>query len=172
MDWSPILSYVVEAARHPTPYLVSLVVGIIINLYGQVLVPWLRKTHPLLALRREYDERRALLAVSVFIGFAFPFIVSLFSGAYAHYEQRHVAARATFPDEKPDPVFRVDLDGRVVRMSARTRQLFGPHEVTASSVLGPALWKEILTAHRAGRTIGTDRVIHYAPTNSWFLVAH
>ena len=172
MDWPLIFVYFVEKAADPALCLLAVVVGIVINLYGQILVPWLRGLSPLAALRSESRERPLLLATSVFIAFLFPFTVGLISGVATRYVQRHVEAHATFPDAKPDPVFRVDLEGRVVRMGARTRMIFENRTVTAPRVLGDQVWREVLKAHAAGTSIGLDTAIHYEPIDSWFLVAH
>ena len=108
----------------------------------------------------------------MFIAFLFPFTVGLISGVATRYVQRHVEVHATFPDAKPDPVFRVDQEGRVVRMGARTRTIFEDRTVTAPRVLGDQVWREVLKAHAAGTNVGLDTVVHYEPIDSWFLVAH
>ena len=172
MNWSLIFDYVTEKAADPSLFLLALVVGTVINLYGQILVPWLRGVSPVEALRLERRERPLLLGLSVFIAFFFPFTVGLVSGVGTRYVQRHVEARATFPDAKPDPVFRVDLDGNVRRMGARTRLLFGNRTVTAPQILGDQVWQEVLRAHEAGTSIELDRVIYCGLIDSWFLVAH
>ena len=136
MNWPLIFTYISEKLADPGLYLLALVVGTVINFYGQILVPRLRNRSPIAALRSEYNQRPLLLALSVFIAYFFPFTVGLTSGVTTRYVQRHVESRAAFPDTKPDPVFRVDLAGDVVRMGTRTRAIFGDRTVTAPSILG------------------------------------
>ena len=75
MDWSLILVYALEKAADPGLFLLALIVGTVINLYGQILVPRLRGLSPVAALRAECKARPFLLAVSVSIAFFFPFTV-------------------------------------------------------------------------------------------------
>jgi hypothetical protein len=172
MDWPLILVYVTEKATDPALFLLALVVGTLINLYGQILVPLLRGHSPVAALRAECKVRPLLAAVSVSIAFLFPFTVGLVSGVATRYVQRHVEAHAIFPDAKPDPVFRVDLDGIVVDMGARTKGIFENHTVTAQHVLGDQVWQEILRCHAAKTSIEIDTVIYCDLVDSWYLVAH
>ena len=172
MNWSLILFYVIEKVADPSLFLLALVVGTVINLYGQILVPWLRGLSPVAALCLEHKERPLLLYLSIFIAFFFPFTVGMVSGVATRYMQRHVEAHATFPDAKPDPVFRVDLDGNVKRMGARTRSLFANRTVTAPQILGDQVWQEVLKEHEAGTSIELDRIIYCDLIDSWFLVAH
>jgi len=64
----------------------ALVVGTLINLYGQVLVPWLRGADVLGALGRSFEEAPVVALLSVALGFAFPWLVSAYAGARVRVE--------------------------------------------------------------------------------------
>jgi hypothetical protein len=88
-------------------YVVAAVVGTLINVYGQLLVPWFRgASDPLLAFMAEFHSRPGLTTFSIFIAYAFPFCVGIYSAVVARYRLRRIESVADFPDRKPDPVFR------------------------------------------------------------------
>jgi hypothetical protein len=172
LNWALAVDYIGEKISDPGLYILTLGAGVFINLYGQIVVPWLRGVSPLEALRSEARKRPFVLILSFLLAFLFPFSVGLASGVATRYMQRHIEAHANFPDAKPDPVFCVDLAGKVKRMGARTRAIFGVDSITAPEVLGTNLWQDLLRANASGATIGLDQVIYFQPLDAWFLVAH
>ena len=73
MDFRLIRRLVVEKLKDRSTYIVALVVGTLINLYGQVLVPWLRGLgNPFDLLAVEFSDRLGLAIVSIFLAYAFP----------------------------------------------------------------------------------------------------
>jgi len=64
----------------------ALVVGALINVYGQVLVPWLRGADAVQAFSRSAQEAPVVTVLSVALGFAFPWLVSAHAGARVRVE--------------------------------------------------------------------------------------
>ena len=119
MNWPLIFTYVSEKLADPGLYLLALVVGTVINLYGQILVPRLRNRSPIAALRSEYNQRRLLLALSVFIAYFFPFSRPYFGSNHALCAAPCRIARR-LPRHQTRP--------RVPRRSGRRRSAHGhPH---------------------------------------------
>jgi hypothetical protein len=169
MVWSVFFGYMWERLHEAGLYWLVLVVGLMINLYGQVLVPRLRKLHPFAAIREEATLRPKLFALSVTVGFLFPLFVSVISSATTSYASRHVYERANFPDEKPDPVFRVDLNGAFVDMGRSTRELLDRYPANdVEDILGSATWAAVSEAHRHGRPLANDTAILHG--GQWYLV--
>jgi hypothetical protein len=170
MEWSVFFGFVWERFHDPGLYWLVLIVGLMINFYGQVLVPWLRKLHPLSAIREEATRRPRLFALSVTVGFLFPLFVSVTSSATTSYANRHVYERANFPDEKPDPVFRVDLEGNFVDMGRSTRELLERHPAkNVDDILGAVVWAAVSEAHHSGRQLANDTAIQHG--GEWYLVS-
>jgi len=72
--------------RDPGTYFLSIVVGTVINLYGQILVPWLRgSTTPFADLALEASARPWLMATSIGLGYVFPLVVSVYSSVVTQY---------------------------------------------------------------------------------------
>lgn len=151
-------------------YIVAAIVGTLINAYGQLLVPWFRGvSDPLLAFASEFQTRPGLTAFSVFIAYAFPFCVGIYSAVAARYHLRRIESVADFPDRKPDPVFRATRSGRLVEVGAKTRELFERHRVEkAQQILGDEVWQKIVGS--AGLDAGTR--IYYAAEDVEYFVAH
>lgn len=99
-------------------YVVAAIVGTLINAYGQLLVPWFRgASDPLLAFMVEFEARPGVTTFSIFIAYAFPFCVGIYSAVAARYRLRRIESVAEFPDRKPDPVFRATKSGRLVEVA-------------------------------------------------------
>ena len=114
MDSSLILQLVATKLRDRSTYVLALVVGAIINLYGQYLLPWFRGSFdPSTDFLIEYEIRPEITVFSVFLGFAFPFFVGLYSAVATRYKNRRIEAISRLPEFSPDPMFRADRSGHV-----------------------------------------------------------
>ena len=174
MDSRVIRRLVAEKLRDRTTYIVALIVGTLINLYGQFLVPWLRGLgNPIDLLAVEFSERPALAVLSIFLAYAFPICVGVYSSVATRYKIRRFESVADFPDRKPDPVFRVARDGKIVELGATTRELFETYQVaTAQQILGEKIWAEIIVKDGPGnsgtvffKAEGASYIVSHAPTD-------
>ncbi len=142
---SSLGTYLGEKLRQRDTYYTALVVGLLINVYSQLLVPLLRgHEDPLAKFSEEFETHPILVSVSIGLGFCFPFLVGIYAAVTTRYARRKVDLRVWFPDYKPDPVFRVDTEGNIVDMGATTEVLFRRTSVKkALDVLGNDLWQRI-----------------------------
>ncbi len=168
--WGSLGAHVKHKLRQRNTYVVALVVGTLINLYGQILVPWLRGSGaPGEAFLRELESNAALTWFSVFLGFAFPILVGVYSSVAARWRLRRELLISDFPDRKPDPVFRVDETGSVVLAGARTHALFAEHGVThARQVLGEETWQAVSEGTAITEPVrfgSTDYLVRYASSD-------
>lgn len=159
-----------EKLRDRTTYGLAAVVGTLINAYGQLLVPWFRGSDdPVAAFMVEFEVRPGLTIFSVFLAYAFPFSVGIYSAVWARYRNRRVESVADFPDRKPDPVFRATESGRLVEVGATTRELFAKYQVDrAQKILGDEVWNRIV---RSGDLEPGTRV-YFAAERAEYIVAH
>lgn len=136
-----------EKLQERHTYVVALVVGTLINVYGQLLVPWLRgASHPFEVLHQELQARPGLTWFSIFLGFAFPLCVGVYSSVRTRYKNRRVESIADFPERKPDPVFRAARSGQVVEAGATTIEYLRKYNISsAQSLLGEELWNRIVS---------------------------
>jgi hypothetical protein len=127
-------------------YVLALFVGSLINLYGQLLVPWLRGVaSPFSAFTSEFMEHTTLTLFSISLGYVFPFCVGIYSAVVTRYRNRRMESIADFPDRKPDPVFRVNQSGELIEAGAVTRELFERNGLeNAEQILGNDIWQRIL----------------------------
>jgi len=170
MEWSVLFAFMRQRVQEPDLWGLVVGVGLLIFLYGQIIVPWLRKVDPLATLREEIRARPKLVLLSVFVAFLFPFVVSVLSSVVTSYATREVYDRANFPDEKPDPVFRVDTDGAFVDMGRSTRELLDAHPADdAAAILGDAAWADVVAAHESGEPHSEDIFVSYG--GDWYLVS-
>ena len=96
-----------NADQQPSAYILVFIVGTVINIYGQFLVPAFRgNSHPLVTITREFETNSTVFLTSVVIAYLFPLFVGMYSSVRAQYKLRHSISKAEFPDSKPDPVFR------------------------------------------------------------------
>ncbi len=173
MDYRLIRRLTAEKLRDRTTYVMAGVVGTLINVYGQLLVPWLRGAEsPILVWSHEFEVRPTITAFSIFLAFAFPVFVGTYSSVATRYKTRRFESVADFPDRKPDPVFRAARSGRIVEVGAATRELFEQYQVDAAQkILGESVWAEIVSQRAPGNggTVyfeaeGANYVVSYAPT--------
>jgi hypothetical protein len=173
MDMRLIRRLVVEKLRDRSTYVIALVVGTLINLYGQLFVQWMRgSADPLGTFVVELQARPLLTSVSIFIAYAFPFCVGIYSAVASRYRHRRIESIADFPERKPDPVFRATPAGRLVEVGATTRAMFERYGIdTAQKILGEELWARIVSseANGSGARVffaeeGAEYVVSYART--------
>ena len=87
MDIRLILRLIGEKLVDRTTWALAFVVGTLINLYGQLLVPWFRGSFdPVTDFIVEYEIRPELTVFSVFLGYAFPVFVGIYSGVASRYK--------------------------------------------------------------------------------------
>ena len=153
-----------------TTYWLAAFVGTLINLYGQLLVPWVRGYgDPFFMFYLEFYKQPFLTVFSVFVGYAFPFCVGIYSSVATRYKNRRIESIADFPERKPDPVFRATQSGQLVEVGAATQNFFDKHQIDcAQAILGQETWTEIVLGKR--NDIGTT--IYFAAEDVNFLVAH
>jgi len=151
-------------------YILALVVGSLINLYGQLLVPWLRGAgDPFAVFASELETRPWLTLLSIFLGFAFPLCVGTYSSVATRYKNRRIESIADFPDRKPDPVFRARESGALVEVGAATRELFDRYGVdSAQGILGEDVWRRIV----GGETPGSGHRIFFEREKAEYAVSH
>lgn len=88
-------------------------------------------------------------ALSVFLGYAFPFCVGIYSSVTTRYKNRRIESIADFPERKPDPVFRVARNGDLVEAGRLTQEMFEKHQITnAKQILGNEVWECIQNERR------------------------
>lgn len=169
MNWL-LLRLVGDKLKDRTTYVLALVVGTLINIYGQLLVPWFRgHADPFAAFLTEFEVRPVLTAFSVFLAYAFPFCVGIYSAVAARYKNRRIESIADFPERKPDPVFRVNRQGQIVEVGAQTQELFARYQVdSAQRILGPETWREIVSGDAGTK----PRSVYFEAEGAEYLVAH
>ena len=153
-----------------TTYVLALIVGTLINAYGQLLVPWFRTDmNPFTLFSIEVMERPMLTAFSIFLAFAFPFCVGIYSAVAARYKNRRIESIADFPEKKPDPVFRVNRQGKIVEVGRETQKFFERFEIdSAQAILGEDTWEYILENESATKRV----VVNFDAEGEKYLVAH
>ena len=146
--------------------------GMLINMYGQVLVPTLRGTEDVLsAFMLDCVQSPMTAFLSIGTGFLFPWMVSAYAGARARVEVSATASLARFPDLKPDPVFRTDLDGIVIEAGAQTRVMFDTHRIErAQDVLGADLWARIVESVQRDGSLSVPETAYFAAASQWYVV--
>lgn len=170
MDIGLIFRLISEKLQDKTTYVLALFVGTLINLYGQLLVPWFRDGgNTMLVFAEEFVDRPALSLFSVFLAYAFPFCVGIYSAVAVRYKNRRIESIADFPERKPDPVFRANQDGSLVEVGASTRQLFETYNIdSAQKILGEEGWN-MIKADESGQHHLT---ISFEPEGAQYLVRH
>lgn len=158
MDIRLIGRLIVEKLHDRTTYVLAAIVGLLINGYGQLLVPWFRSgADPFAIFMNQLEIGPALTLFSVFLAFAFPFCVGVYSAVAARYKNRRVESIADFPEQKPDPVFRAKKTGELVEVGANTQKFFEKFGIdSAQRILGDEAWEKIITGERTD-----DRMIVY-----------
>ncbi len=168
MDYSLIGRLISDKLRDRSTYILAFIIGTLINLYGQLLVPWFRNGDaPLKVLIDELYNNTGLSLFSIFLAYAFPFCVGIYSVVVARYKNRRVESIAEFPDQKPDPVFRATMEGQLVEVGAETQILFDKHDITAAQhIIGDELWVKI----SSGNAIFDGIRLHFEPEGVDYLV--
>ena len=130
MDSRLIFRLIGERLRDRTTWVLALVVGTLINLFGQLLVPWFRGSFdPITDFVIEYEIRPGLTLFSVFLAYAFPVFVGTYSAVAVRYKGRRMEAIATLHDRCPDPVFRAESSGRIAEAGSDTRHFLDKYGV-------------------------------------------
>ena len=170
MDFRLLGRLIVEKLKDRTTYVLAAFVGLLINGYGQLLVPWFRSgANPFATFSAELDARPGLTLFSIFLAFAFPFCVGIYSAVAARYKNRRVESIADFPERKPDPVFRARKDGQLVEVGANTQKFFAMFQIDcAQRLLGDDVWAKIISDEDTAETI----VVFFEAEGEKYLVAH
>ena len=170
-----ITRYVIDKLRDRTTYILAAIVGTLINAYGQLLVPWFRTgANPLEQFIIEFVQRPKLTLFSVFLAFAFPFCVGIYSAVAARYKNRRLESIADFPERKPDPVFRAKKDGQLVEVGESTRKFFEKFNIeSAQQIVGEEVWQHIISNDKSDERItvvfeaeGEKYLVAHAPTRN------
>jgi hypothetical protein len=151
-------------------YWIAVIVGTLINGYGQLLVPWFRGVaDPFAALALEFRAHPFLTTFSIALAYAFPLVVGVVSSVITRYRNRRIESVADFPDRKPDPVFRAARDGRLVEVGATTLALFTKHQIdNAQAILGASVWSEIA----GSKSPGGGQLVFFAPEKKEYIVSY
>ena len=155
MDFRLIGRLIGDKLSDRTTYGLAAVVGALINVYGQLLVPWFRSNaNPFSTFANELQHNPSLTLFSIFLAFAFPFCVGIYSAVASRYKNRRIESIADFPERKPDPVFRATKSGQLVEVGANTQKFFDRYEIDcAQKILGEVVWAEIISSEPADRRI-------------------
>ena len=170
MDFRLILRLIGEKLVDRTTWALAFVVGTLINLYGQLLVPWFRGSFdPVTDFMIEYEIRPELTLISVSLAYAFPVFVGVYSAVTSRYANRRMESISRFSDRCPDPVFRAARNGQIAEAGADTRQFLDKYEIDyAQKILGEELW-----ARMASNQPMADRpTIYFEPHQAAYVVAH
>jgi hypothetical protein len=165
-----ISTFVGARFRDPSTYILALIVGSIINLYGQILLPWFRGSfNPPSDLLIEFEIRPAITILSVFLGFLFPFCVGLYSAVTMRYKNRRSEAIARLPNNCPDPMFSTDHDSLIVDAGASTRDFLERYGIdNAKQILGDSLWDQIAS----GEPMEDRPIVFFEPDQSNYAVSY
>jgi len=170
MDYKLIRKLVFAKLCEKNTYILALVVGTLINIYGQILVPWFRGAeNPTSILIGHFGSHPGLTTFSIFLAFAFPLCVGVYSAVTARYKNRRTESVADFPDSKPDPVFRVSREGKFVEVGATTQAFFEQYSInSAQNFLGKDIWEKI----KSGTTLGDPEKFHFEPEDANYIVRY
>ena len=170
MQGQLIARLIADKIRDPTTYYVALIVGTLINGYGQLLVPWFRSdADPFALFAAEWQARPGLTLFSIFLAYAFPFCVGIYSAVAARYKNRRLESIADFPERKPDPVFLATRSGQLVELGASNKRLFEKYNVDcAQQILGDETWARIA----ANDDAVTPTKIYFEAEDAEYLVTY
>jgi hypothetical protein len=162
-------SYLLAKAAEPHTYVVALIVGTLINVYGQLLVPMFRgEGDPFAVFFAEIDRNPGTFFLSVIVAYCFPFCVTLYAAVHTRYRYRHWESRALFPDLKPDPVFRADRSGEIIEAGEATRTLFDKIGIaSAQEAIGKSLFDEVLRCSDAQEDLPKGRSVKIDKQDYW-----
>ena len=161
--------YVQEKLGSRNTYIVALIVGTFINVYGHFLVPALRgEEAPLECFFKEFCLAPVLTLSSIALAYGLPLGVGVYSSVATRFQTRPLEQRSWFPDHKPDPVFRAALDGSICDCGPQTAIFFGQYGVErAQDVLGEDTWSRVIADDSAHDEPFT---ICFAPTQNVYSV--
>ena len=174
MNFRLIRRLITDKLHDRTTYGVAAVVGTLISAYGHLLVPWFRiSENPFAAFATEFERTPLLTLFSIFLAYAFPFCVGIYSAVAVRYKHRRIESIADFPDRKPDPVFRAAPDGRLVEVGANTQRMFDKYQIDcAQKILGEQVWADIVSDKPADGQLSvyfeaedTEYLVTHAPTD-------
>jgi hypothetical protein len=156
--------------RDRSTYILALIVGLIINLYGQILLPWFRGSFdPPSDLLIEFEIRPAITILSILLGFLFPFCVGLYSAVTMRYNNRRTEAIARLPDYCPDPMFSAGYDSLILDANASTRDLMERYDIdNAKQILGDSLWDHIVS----GEPLEDKPIVFFEPAQSNYAISY
>lgn len=165
-----ILRMVGEKLLDRTTYVLAFIVGTIINLYGQFLLPWFRGSFdPATDFLIEFEIRPDITVVSVLLGFAFPFCVGVYSAVATRYKSRATETASSLPERCPDPMFRADRDGRIVEAGTSTWQFLNQYGIDdVRKLLGRELWTRMIS----GDAMDDRPTVFFEPNQATYVVAH
>ncbi len=170
MDFHLIARLIIDKLHDRTTYVLAAIVGTLINAYGQLLVPWFRSgVDPFEQFLTELELRPELTIFSVFLAFAFPFCVGIYSAVAARYKNRRIESIADFPERKPDPVFRAKKNGQLVEVGESTQRFFERFQIDcAQRILGEEAWSKIISNEQLDERI----IIHFEAEKEKYLVTY
>jgi hypothetical protein len=165
-----ISNFVGAKLRDPSTYILAFIVGAIINLYGQILLPWFRGSfNPPSDLLIEFEIRPAITILSIFLGFLFPFCVGLYSAVTMRYNNRRTEAIARLPDCCPDPMFSAGFDSLIVDANASTKDFMERYGIdNAKQILGESLWGQIVS----GEPMENNPIVFFEPAQSNYAISY
>ncbi len=175
MDYKLIRRLIFAKLCEKTTYVLALIVGTLINVYGQLLVPWFRgANNPTDVLMNHFQIHPGLTLFSIFLAFAFPLCVGVYSSVVTRYKGRRTESIADFPETKPDPVFRVNQTGSFVEVGSTTQQFFDTYGIhNAQNILGDEIWEEIKSGAESDKIVQfyfepeyASYIVKYTPTRN------
>lgn len=93
-----ILRLIGEKLRDRGTYVLVFIVGSIINLYGQFLLPWFRGSFdPATDFLIEFEIRPEITIISVILGYVFPLCVSIYSAVAVRYRSHGTDSASSLP---------------------------------------------------------------------------
>jgi hypothetical protein len=170
IDFRLVNRLLVDKLHNSETYWIAVIVGTLINGYGQLLVPWFRgAADPFTALALEFRAHPFLTTFSIVLAYAFPLVVGVVSSVITRYRNRRIESVADFPDRKPDPVFRAAHDGSLVEVGTTTLALFTKHQIdNAQAILGESVWSEIA----GSKSPGGGQLVFFAPEKKQYIVSY
>ena len=98
MELDKLSHQIIAKLKEPGTWGLVVVVGTVINVYGQLLLPWFRGSFdPPVDFLIELEIRPAVTAFSVFLGFAFPLFVSVYSAITTQRQETSSRPSASRP---------------------------------------------------------------------------
>ncbi len=170
MDIRLIRIFVGAKLLDRSTYILALIVGSLINLYGQILLPWFRGSFdPPSDLLIEFEIRPAITILSILLGFLFPFCVGIYSAVTMRYNNRRTEAIARLPDYSPDPMFSAGYDSQIIDAGPSTRDFMKRYDIdNAKQILGDSLWGHIVS----GEPMEDRPIVFFEPDRSKYAVSY